>query len=52
MGILATKIYDQDGTMRPFPMRDTPFNRQFSEWLRCHDRSPVARDMPYLDKHS
>jgi hypothetical protein len=36
------RIYDQDGNLRPFPMRDTPSNRLFAEWLRVHDRAGPA----------
>jgi hypothetical protein len=42
------RIYDQDGNLRPFPMRDTPSNRLFAEWLRVHDRAgpAIARSQP------
>jgi hypothetical protein len=36
--IVEAKIYDQDGNLRPFRMKDTFFNRLFREWLAVHDR--------------
>jgi hypothetical protein len=36
--MVEARIYDQEGNLQPFPMKDTPFNRQFSRWLREHDR--------------
>ena len=36
--MIDAKIYDQDGKLMPFQMKDTPENRLFAFWLRCHDR--------------
>lgn len=35
---LPARIYDQEGNLQPFPIKDTPENRLFAEWLRVHDR--------------
>lgn len=37
-GAIEAWIYDQEGQLQPFRMKDTPFNRAFAEWLRVHDR--------------
>lgn len=41
--VIKAKIYDQDGNLRAFNMKDTQFNRQFKEWLAVHDRYNGAR---------
>jgi hypothetical protein len=38
MGTIEVKIYDQEGKLLPFPMKDTPDNQHFAEYLRIHDR--------------
>jgi len=39
-------IYDQEGNCQPFPMKDTPMNRAFAEWLRVHDRYTSKATQP------
>ena len=36
--VIEANIYDLECMLQPFPMKDTPFNRAFAEWLRVHDR--------------
>jgi hypothetical protein len=38
MGTIQAKIYDQEGKLQPFPMKNTPDNQHFAEYLRIHDR--------------
>ena len=42
--IVTAKIYDQQGNLQPFNMKDTPDNRHFAEFLRIHDRYTPSRD--------
>ena len=37
-GFIDARIYDQQGNLQPFPMRDCADNRHFAAWLRQHDR--------------
>jgi hypothetical protein len=53
--IIAAHIYDQEGILQPFNMKDKQFNRAFAEWLRVHDRSqnalpPLVEKLGLLDR--
>lgn len=45
--IVEARIYDQEGNLQPFNMKDTPDNRHFAEFLRIHDRyTPRGDHLP------
>ena len=44
-GILRYKLYRQDGQFIEMTFADTPSMREFTEWVRIHDRhTPTKRD--------
>lgn len=36
--IIHANIYDQEGNLIPFMVKDTAMNRFFVQWLQRHDR--------------
>lgn len=42
--MIEAKIYDQDGNLVSFKMKDSKFNEQFKEWLAIHDRYNGVRE--------
>jgi hypothetical protein len=37
-GVISAFIYDQEGNLIPFTVKDSPLNRFFVEYVQRHDR--------------
>ncbi|MET0375659.1 MAG: hypothetical protein ABW128_15555 [Rhizorhabdus sp.] len=48
--MIEAKIYDQEGLLQTFRMKETVSNRLFAEWLRVHDRANSPKEAPHASE--
>lgn len=40
-GQIHFRIYDQEGNLQPFVLKDSTDNRHFVDWVKHHDRYTI-----------